>query len=152
MSKLRMTALPTLLLLCAWPVMGAAQQAALTDPAAIATCLCQERVIAEQQREIGVRQTIYERTKAEVDRLMAEVERRRPLVNVDLPAEVTAFRELLDELDAAQDRMIRSALPDYQAAVAAYNESTARYTLSCATGYHPAVLDAVKARLSCPAQ
>ena len=152
MSKLRTAMTLTILL----PIFGAgatwAQQPALTDPGAITACLCLERTMADRQREMTLRQSIYDRVKANADRLAQEIEARRPKVNVDLPADVTAFRELLDEQDAAQDSLMRSALPDFQGAVAAYNETVATFNRDCVSGYHPAVLESVRRTLTCPVE
>lgn len=152
MSKLRTAMTLSILLPALVAGVAQAQQPALTDPAAIAACLCLERTMADRQREMTLRQGIYERVKADVDRLGRDIETKRPKVNVDLPADVTAFRELLDEQDAAQDTLMRSALPDFQGAVAAYNETVATFNRSCVAGYHPTILESVRKTLTCPAE
>jgi len=150
MSKLRTAIALTFLFPAFLAGAARAQQPALTDPTAIAACLCLERTMADRQREMTLRQGIYERVKNNVDRLGQEIEVKRPKVNVDMPADVTAFRELLDEQDAAQDSLMRSALPDYQGAVAAYNETVATFNRSCISGYHPTILESVRKTLACP--
>ncbi len=122
----------------------------LTSPYDVSTCLCLERDLPTRLSEIAVRRNTYEAMEREIGDAGAAIERDRPRVDVNDPAAIEAFRRRLDRLDAMKARRDDVALPDYQAAVAAYNERFNQYNQRC-TGraYDPAVTEQVKRNLIC---
>lgn len=131
----------------------AAEQPVMSDPAAISSCLCLERSVAIKSDEMKRLQTVYEQAAASLASQNAEIEARRPKVEVDNPFQVEAFRDRLIERDKANELFQTETTPDYQHSVAAYNQEVGAYTNSCSgRSFDATVLQSVKASLSCPAK
>jgi hypothetical protein len=105
--------------------------AILSSPIDVSSCLCLERDIATRQGELTVRRNAYETLARQISDAEAAIARDRPQVDVNSQASVDAFKRRLDELDAMKTRQDQGALPDYQAAVAGYNQRVAQYTQRC---------------------
>jgi hypothetical protein len=109
----------------------AAAQGTLSSPAEISVCLCLERDLGTRQAEMAVRRNAYEGLARDIQEAEAVLERERARVDVNNPASVDGFKQRLDVLDAMKARQANVALPDYQGAVAGYNERVAQYTQRC---------------------
>src|SRR5216683_3339681 len=82
-----------------------------------------------------------------------QVRTTRPLVNVANPADVDAFKRLLERRDHAADALASDATKSYSEAVARYNEAVAAYNGNCAgKAYDPDQLAELRRTLSCPKQ
>jgi membrane-bound lytic murein transglycosylase B len=122
----------------------------LTSPFDVSACLCLERAIDSRQAELTVRRNEYEALAHEIADAQATIDRQRPLVDVNNQYAIDDFKRRLDALDAlkAQERQV--TLPDYQAAIARYNERVAQYTQRCSG--HPldtTVAEQMRATLIC---
>jgi hypothetical protein len=116
----------------------------------ISTCLCLEREVATRQSELTVRRHAYEGLGSTILDAEAAIDRDRPAVDVNDPAAIARFRRRVDELDALKARQDQVTLPDYQAAVASYNERVAQYTQGCSgRTFDQAVIDQVRPNLIC---
>jgi hypothetical protein len=124
--------------------------ATLSSPIEISYCLCLERDIATRQAELTVRRNAYETLAREIAEAEAAIARDRPRVNVNDPTAIDAFKRRLDQLDAMKARQLQVTLPDYQTAVAGYNERVAQYTQRCSGRVlDPRVTEQVRANLIC---
>ncbi len=103
----------------------------LDSPFDVSFCLCLERDIQTRQAELTVRRNAYEGSSQEIRETEATLDRERPQVDVNDPAAVDAFKGRLAQLDVLKARQNQVTLPDYQAAVASYNERVAQYTGRC---------------------
>lgn len=86
-------------------------------------CACVDLAIREGRREIALRKAAYEEQTRAVARMEAELAQLKPRVDVDNQASVDAYRMKLEERENARDILQNNTLPDYQTAVAAYNEN-----------------------------
>jgi hypothetical protein len=115
-----------LLALLALPGIAVAQQSdpdsVLTDPKAIAFCLCLEQSVAAKAADMRSLGAVYSDETRQLAAMNAELDRKRPLVDVQNQAQIDAFKVLLEQRDAALDKYQWSTLPKYQASVARYNE------------------------------
>src|SRR5271156_2314318 len=103
----------------------------LPSPFDVSACLCLERAIDSRQSELTVRRNEYEALAREIADAQAAIDRQRPLVDVNNQYAIDDFKRRLDALDALKARQEQVTLPDYQAAVARYNDRVAQYTQRC---------------------
>lgn len=126
-------------------------QVVLRSPQEIQQCLCTERSVSALAQDVVVRNRIYEERRRQVEQLEAEVASRRNQVNVSVPTEVEAFRQLLQQRDQAVDAFATDVTRDYSDAVNAYNRRVSEFNTSCAgKSYDPDVLAQVRQSLVCP--
>ena len=119
--------------------------------AAARNCICLEQAVTERKFELDVRNGIFEKARADLQGAEAEVEQRRPTVNVNDPNQVDAFRSLLARRDAARAQYERTAVPDQQQAVARYNASVAQLNASCqGRSFTTYAWEAARRDLVCP--
>lgn len=125
-------------------------QTVLRSPIEIAACLCLERDLGTRQAEMTVRRNAYEGLARDIQEAEASLERDRARVDVNDAAAVDGFRRRVDALDAMKVRQSTVALPDYQAAIAGYNERVAQYTQRCSgRPIDQATLERVRSDLVC---
>ncbi len=125
----------------------------LTDPKEIAFCLCLEQSVAAKAAEMRSLGAVYSEETRQLAAMNADIDRKRPLVDVQNQAQIDAFKGLLEQRDAALDKYQWSTLPKYQASVARYNDKVDMVLKRCSG--HPldqAALDQAKQKLSCPAE
>jgi len=122
----------------------------LSSPFDVSTCLCLERAIATRAAELTVRRNAYEALAREIHETEAAIDRQRPLVDVNDQAAIDDFKRRLEQLDAMKARQDQVTLPDYQAAVASYNDRVAQYTQRCSgSALDPGVSEQMRATLVC---
>jgi hypothetical protein len=113
------------------------------------TCLCLEGELATRQAELTVRRHAYEGLATTIHDAEGALARDRSAVDVSDPVAVDRFRRRLDALDAMKARQDQVTFPDYQAAVASYNERVAQYARACGHALDPAVVAQVRPNLIC---
>jgi hypothetical protein len=122
----------------------------ITSPIEISSCLCLERELANRQSELTVRRNAFETLTREVAEAQSALDRDRPRVDVNSQYAVDAFRQRVEQLEAMKARRDQVALPDYQSAVAAFNERVAQYTQRCSgRTLDPRVTEQVRQNLVC---
>ena len=120
------------------------------SPFDVSMCLCLERAIATREAELTIRRNTYEALAREIADQAAAIDRRRPLVDVDSQAAIDDFKRQLDALDALKGRQDQVTLPDYQAAIASYNDRVAQYTQRCSgQTFDSTVVEQARATLVC---
>jgi hypothetical protein len=130
---------------------GAAQAQVVRAPDEIRSCLCKERTVAALNGEVQAQSRAYETQRQDVDALDQSVETGRPQVNVNNPADVDAFKSLLERRDTAADALAGPVTKSYAEAVQRYNQAVADYNAACAgKAFDPDQLAAAKQTLSCP--
>jgi hypothetical protein len=103
--------------------------------------------------DVAARQRMYEDAKRNFESLDAEVNQRRQTMNPNDPAQVEAFRQLLDRRDEARTRFAGEATPEYSAQVEEYIRRVNAFNQSCGgKSYDGNVLAQVRQSLVCPAQ
>jgi hypothetical protein len=128
-------------------------QTVLTSPQAITNCLCMEFSVNTLAADVAARQRMYEDAKRNFESLDAEVDRQRQTMNPNDPAQVEAFRQLLDRRDEARTRFVGEATPEYSAQVEEYNRRVGAFNQRCGgKSYDGNVLAQVRQSLVCPAQ
>ncbi len=130
---------------------GAAEAQVVRAPDEIHACLCKEQSVASLNQEVQTQSRAYESQRQSFEALDKAVQSGRPQVNVNNPADVDAFKRLLERRDAAADVLAGTATKSYADAVQRYNRAVAEYNGSCAgKAFDPDTLAAVKKTLSCP--
>jgi len=125
----------------------------ISSPQDVATCLCLERSVSTLSNEVLARNRIYEEKKGELGRLETELANQRSRMNVNDPAQVDAFRGLLDRRNAIQAEFAAQVTPEYSALVDNYNRQVGEFNARCSgRAYDGAVVASVRPTLSCPAQ
>jgi hypothetical protein len=120
------------------------------SPFEVSMCLCLQRAIATREAELTVRRNTYEALAREIAARASATDRQRPLVDVNSQAAIDDFKRQLDALDALKARQAEVTLPDYQAAVASYNDRVAQYTQRCSGQMlDDTVVEQVRATLIC---
>jgi hypothetical protein len=140
-----------------WLVLYAAQPAGAQElvrsPDQIRGCLCQERSVTALNTEVQAQSRAYEDKRQAFQALDKQVQAARPSVNVAKPADVDAFKRLLEQRDHAADDLASNATKSYSDAVARYNHAVASYNANCAgKSYDQDQLAEMRRNLSCPKQ
>jgi len=131
----------------------ASAQQLLVSPTAVAACLCQEQSVAALSNEVANAHRGYEERRREIEDLNLRIEQGRGRVNVNNPAEVDAFKQLLDRRDQAQARFSDEVAPNYAALVARYNQAVNGFNGNCSgRAYESAALAQARSNLVCPRQ
>lgn len=142
-----------LVLVAACLAVPAAAQQTLTDADAIGRCLCQRQEVDLRATAVASARQALDQVQAESSRLAADVERRRPQVQVNNDTDIAAFTDLLRRSEDSTARINAEQLPAYNAAVAAYNRSLDVYGAECAgKSFDATTLERAKTNLVCPKQ
>jgi histone H3/H4 len=121
------------------------------EAAEIAACLCLQRAVEALGTAMADRERAYEASRREVADLDVQLQNSRMVLNVEDPAAVAQFRQLLDRRDVAQRYSSGTLFAQYQEAVMRYNERVAEYNARCADRpRNPILLNQVRATLVCP--
>jgi hypothetical protein len=125
-------------------------QGVTTSVSAVQQCLCAQREVSIQGREMSRARQNWESLHNEADALSRQVEETRPRVNTDDRRDIEAFRALLARRDAAA-LSYRRGNQEYAAAVARFNDAVEQNNAAC-TGrlFDPDQVAAVRANLACP--
>lgn len=107
-------------------------QGLITDPAAIAGCLCGEQSLAALQGQMDTAQRRYDEDRAGIDTLDRQIAQAATTINVSVESEVDAVKSLNDRRAQLYARTYDVELPALQQAVAAYNQAAADLTAQCA--------------------
>ena len=122
----------------------------LRSPSEVHDCLCLEQSVATLNARVQSERSLYEAKRKEFEALDQQVQSGRPKVNVNDPADVEAFKRLLEQRDAAADGLAGPVTESYGAAVERYNESVADYNAGCAgKAFDPVQLAEQKRDLIC---
>jgi hypothetical protein len=122
-----------------------------SEAAEIAACLCLQRTVEALGAAMTDRERAYEASRREVADLDTQMQSARMSLNVDDPAAVAQFRQLLDRRDVVQRYASGTAFTQYQDAVARYNDRVGEYNARCADRpRNPILLNQVGATLVCP--
>jgi hypothetical protein len=135
-------------------VAGAAEAQAqvVRSPDEIRSCLCQEQAVSTLNGNVQSQSHAYDEQRQSFEALDKAVQTGRPQVNVNNPADVDAFKRLLERRDTAADTLAGPATKTYAEAVQRYNQAVASYNDTCAgKAFDPDTLAAVKKTLACPA-
>jgi predicted nucleic acid-binding Zn-ribbon protein len=127
-------------------------QGLITDPAAIAACLCSEQSLSALQGGMDEAQRRYEEDRAGIDALDRQIAQASTTINVSVESQVDAVKSLNDQRAQLYARTYDVELPALQQAVAAYNQAVADLTAHCAgRALDPVQKAQVEAGLRCPA-
>jgi hypothetical protein len=134
------------------PAYGAIPAAPLSGEAAdIAACLCLRQAIDRLAADMAATQRSREAANDELSRLDAEMQSLRARMDVNDPAAVARFRQLLEQRDAAFRRSTGLVTGDLTSATSRYNARVNDYNARCANRPRdPGLLASVQATLSCP--
>jgi hypothetical protein len=134
------------------PAYGAIPAAPLSGEAAdIAACLCLRQAIDRLGADMAATQRSREAANDELSRLDAEMQSLRARMDVNDPAAVARFRQLLEQRDAAFRRSTGLVTGDLTSATSRYNARVNDYNARCANRPRdPGLLASVQATLSCP--
>src|SRR6266853_213562 len=108
----------TLWLMLSGAIPSATAQELVRAPEQIRGCLCQERSVGALNAEVQTQSRGYEEKRQAFQALDQQVRTTRPLVNVANPADVDAFKRLLERRDHAADALASDATKSYSEAVA----------------------------------
>ncbi|MDB5405639.1 MAG: hypothetical protein JWL84_551 [Rhodospirillales bacterium] len=130
-----------------------AQQSLVSSPDVIRACLCQQQSVSRMASELAARRQTYEERKRQADALAAEAASRKSQVDINDPAAIAAYSDLLGRRDAALHALADELTPQYSAFVASYNQRVAQYNQQCVgQSFDAAVMNQVKQNLVCPQQ
>ena len=123
----------------------------VNDPNTIRSCLCEQQLVLGLQEGVSSRRQALESSQRSQASLANQVDTRRAQINVYDHGELDAFKQLLQQRDAA---IGATADPTrtYDDAAEGYNQAVAAYNANCAgRSYDDAVLRQVQAApLACP--
>ena len=121
------------------------------EAAEIAACLCLKQAVDTLGAQMASGRQSYDQTVGELSRLDAQLEQERVTLNVNDPAAVARFRQLLQQRDALYRRSSGPVLTDVSQVVSRYNARVDEYNSRCANRpRNPAVIAGVQATLTCP--
>jgi hypothetical protein len=125
--------------------------AAVRPPDEIRRCLCLEQSIGMLQDEFRAQSMAYEQQREAFEALDEAVQTGRPQVNANNPADVAAFKRLLQKHDDSAATLAGPASKSYTEAVPRYNQALSDYINSGGAGkaFDPDQLTAAKQTLSC---
>ncbi|HEX3860691.1 MAG TPA: hypothetical protein VHY35_03280 [Stellaceae bacterium] len=117
----------------------------------IAACLCLRAEVDHLHGDMSMRQASYGNTQSELARLDAQLQSQRANLDVNNPAAVAQFRQLLEQRDAVFRRSTGPLARDAAGVTARYNDRIAEYNARCANRpRNPDLLARVQATLTCP--
>lgn len=124
----------------------------LRAPGEVRDCVCKDQSVAVLNDRVQAERRNYEEKRKAFEALDQQVQSGRAKVNVNNPADVDAFKRLLEQRDAAADELAGPVAQSYAATVERYNQAVAGYNASCAgKAFDPEQLNEQKRNLSCPA-
>jgi len=123
----------------------------VNDPNTIRSCLCEQQLVLSLQEGVSSRRQALESSQRSQASLANQVDTRRAQINVYDHGELDAFKQLLQQRDAAI-AATADATRTYDDAAEGYNQAVAAYNANCAgRSYDDAVLRQVQAApLACP--
>lgn len=122
------------------------------EAAEIARCLCLWREVQTLNSELSGRKQGFDQVRGELESVNAQLERERNY-NVNDPAAVARFRELLARRDALFKRSTGAEASDVAGITSRYNSRVSEYNARCADHPRdPSLLNQVQAGLVCPAR
>jgi multidrug resistance efflux pump len=125
--------------------------AAAAEAGEVAACLCLGQDMERLNAEMAAAQSAYDRERDELAQLDGELAQQRAAIDVNNPAAVARFRQLLERRDALFRRSSGPQIGALSEAVARYNDRVSEYNARCASRPRdPALLAQVQARLACP--
>ena len=117
----------------------------VNDPNAIRACLCDQQLVLGLQNDVGSKRQALESSQRSQSSLANQVDTRRAQINVYDHSELEAFKQLLQQRDAAI-AATADATRTYDDAAEGYNRAVAGYNANCAgRSYDDAVLRQVQA-------
>lgn len=120
-------------------------------PAEVANCLCLRRTVDALATDMAARQQGLSAVRAQLDHATTDLEAARNHVDVNDPAAVARFRQMLEQRDALFRQASGDAVHDADAAVAHYNQRSQEYNAVCATRpMDPGLVERAQANLVCP--
>jgi hypothetical protein len=124
-----------------------------SDPAEINACLCLEQRVETTRQSMNDKTGALAAVRQHLADLDAELARERPLVDVNSPNSVDQYKALLDRRDAAYRESIGPIVSEVDQAIAQYGALVGQYDRQCALhAFNSAIMNAMRARLSCPSQ
>jgi hypothetical protein len=133
------------------PVPAAPASPEAPEAAEIAHCLCLRQAVDALGAQMSGGRQSYDQSLAELSRLDAQLERERASIDVNNPASIAHFRQLLQERDALYRRSSGPMVTDLSSVVARYNTRVNEYNARCADKPRNSVLvGSVQATLTCP--
>ena len=131
--------------------MGMPAAPASPEASEIAACLCLKQAVDTLGAQMAGGRQSYDQTLGELSRLDAQLEQERATLNVNDPAAVARFRQLLQQRDALYRRSSGPVLTDVSQVVARYNARVNEYNARCADRpRNPALIATVQTTLTCP--
>ena len=123
----------------------------VNDPNTIRSCLCEQQLVLGLQEGVSSRRQALESSQRSQASLANQVDTRRAQINVYDHGELDAFKQLLQQRDAAIGATA-DATRTYDDAAEGYNQAVAAYNANCAgRSYDDTVLRQVQAApLACP--
>lgn len=122
----------------------------VSDPNAIRSCLCEEQFVLGLQDTVNTHRQALDAAQKNQATLNNQVDTRRAQINVYDNSELDAFKQLLEQRDAAT-AAAAAATQRYNDAANRYNDAVAAYNGSCAgRSYDDSVLRSVRTTLVCP--
>jgi hypothetical protein len=136
----------TLIVVC-----GTAAAQVVHPPDEIRRCLCLEQSIGILQDQFRAQGMAYEQQRQDFEALDEAVQTAQPQVNANNPADVAAFKRLLQKHDDAAATLAGSASRSYTEAVQRYNQALSDYINSGCAGkaFDRDQITAAKQTLSC---
>jgi hypothetical protein len=134
------------------PPYAAAPLPALSGEAGdIAACLCLQQAVGTLGADMAAKQRSRDAVNDELSRLDAQLQSARAGMDVNDPAAVARFRQLLEQRDAAFRRSTGLVTGDLSSVTARYNQRVNEYNARCANRPRdPGLVASVQATLSCP--
>src|SRR5689334_14177794 len=102
------------------PVVAVPAAPASPEAAEIAACLCLRQAVDALGAQMSGGRQSYDQTLAELARLDAQLERERGSIDVNDPASVARFRQLLQQRDAVYRRSSGAMITDLTGVVGRY--------------------------------
>jgi hypothetical protein len=125
-------------------------QDVVRDPSVIRSCLCEQQTVLSLQDAVVARRQLYESSQKSAVSLSNQVDTRRAQINVYSTDEIEAFKQLLQQRDAAAE-MATTMTQDFDSVADRYNAAVAGYNGTCAgRSYDQAALAQAQATLACP--
>jgi uncharacterized coiled-coil protein SlyX len=119
----------------------------------IRSCMCQERALQNLRQETAVQQTGYDKARAKLQNLNAQIEKTRTTMNPSDDISVQVLAEMIRQRDALNTQIRSTSYPQATAAVAKLNAAVAAYNQSCAQrSMLKTDVDVASRNLVCPAQ
>jgi phage-related tail protein len=138
-------------LVAASPAVAQAPPPLAGEPADIAACLCLGQAVTTLNADMTAQQSAYAAARADLTRLDAELKSARAGMDVNDPAAVARFRQLLEQRDSAFRRSTGLATGDLNSAISRYNARVNEFNARCANRpRNPDLLAQVQATLRCP--